>query len=419
MRHAWNRMSWWFVPSLLLAACGPTQEPGEPGESPQLGESTQAVLYPPPVPSSGNIVDSTAFLGPVGLNDAVQTRFTTNPQYLSFNFRVAAGAQVRLEVTHLGSSMGLDTGLFIYGPRDANGSYGTTLRAQDDDAGYGALSKVNSLTLAQGGEYLAVVSTGTGAGKQFRLALGCLNGACAEPSLFTACDLDVATRIEVCDESVVEVQGVTPAQALPQCTDAQDAHDAYVSQCAVSSGAKPWCANGEAAFTSKMWPVCKDFYYRYYGAGPLPLTQLPLSSTLQAAQATGHTRCKAGENWCDESLWTLNVPSVAGTPPVSLDVVAAGAFASIPALYAQEAPQFERLADLTYAQFTSRLDYFFPELAQALPGALGNGTEVPQVADFYTDIPVAPGAKDYHHVYVVYFPVSHQTAVFWFIQHEI
>ncbi|MCX0053695.1 hypothetical protein, partial [Escherichia coli] len=124
--------------------------------SAEVGERTQSILYPPPVPASDNIVDSTPYLGPVGLNDAVQTQFTTNPQYLSFSFNVAAGARVSLEVTHLGSSMYLDTGLFIHGPKNASGSYGTTVLAQDDDAGYGQLSKVASLTLAQGGEYLAV-----------------------------------------------------------------------------------------------------------------------------------------------------------------------------------------------------------------------------------------------------------------------
>ncbi|CAM4129732.1 hypothetical protein [Corallococcus exiguus] len=414
MRHAWNRL-WWLVPSLLVAACGPSQEQEAPTE---VGSSTQSILYPPPVPSSGNIVDSTAYLGPVGLNGAVQTQFTTNPQYLSFSFNVAEGARVSLEVTHLGSSMYLDTGLFIYGPKNASGSYGTTVLAQDDDAGYGQLSKVASLTLAQGGEYLAVVSTGTGAGKKFRLALGCLNGACAQDDLFTACDLDVATRIEVCDESVVETQSVTPAQALPQCTDAQDAHDAWLSQCAVSSGQKPWCANGEAAFTSRMWPVCKDFYRRYYGAGPLPLTELEDNDAINEARADGHTRCKAGENYCDEFLWTLNVPSVADTQPTQLDWVVEGAFATLPELSSNQRVQFTRQPNLTYADFASRIAWAFPELGQVLPQELGNGTEVPVVAHLYDDPLVAPGAHDFHNLYIVYFPQSHRTAVFWLIQHE-
>ncbi|RKG48453.1 hypothetical protein D7X30_40800 [Corallococcus sp. AB011P] len=418
MRHAWNRL-WWLVPSLLVAACGPSQEPVVSQEAPaEVGASTQSILYPPPVPASGNIVDSTAYLGPVGLNGAVQTQFTTNPQSLSFSFNVAAGARVSLEVTHLGSSMYLDTGLFIYGPKNASGSYGTTVLAQDDDAGYGQLSKVASLTLAQGGEYLAVVSTGTGAGKKFRLALGCLNGACAQDDLFTACDLDVATRIEVCDESVVETQQVTPAQALPQCTDAQDAHDAWLSQCAVSSGQKPWCANGEAAFTSRMWPVCKDFYRRYYGAGPLPLTELEDNDAINEARADGHARCKAGENSCDEFLWTFNVPSVADTQPTQLDWVVEGAFATLPELSSNQRVQFTRQPDLTYADFASRIAWAFPELGQVLPQELGNGTEVPVVAHLYDDPLVAAGAHDFHNLYIVYFPVSHRTAVFWLIQHE-
>jgi hypothetical protein len=167
-------LAWLFI----TTACGEVPEAPAP-ESPLLGESTQAVLYPPPTPASGNIVDSTAYLGPVALPGAVQTRFTTQPQYLSFSFQTLPGAQVKLEVTHLGSSMYLDTGLFVYGPKQANGSYGTTVLAQDDDAGYGQLSRISGVALPQGGEYLAVVSTGSGAGKQFRLQLDCLNSPCA------------------------------------------------------------------------------------------------------------------------------------------------------------------------------------------------------------------------------------------------
>ena len=161
----------------IATACGEVPEAPSPEAQP-LAESAQAVLYPPPAPASGNIVDSTAYLGPVAIGGAVQAQFTTQPQYLSFSFQAQPGVQVKLEVTHLGSSMYLDTGLFVYGPKDASGSYGTTVLAQDDDAGYGQLSRISSLTLPAGGEYLAVVSTGTGAGKRFRLQLDCLGGPC-------------------------------------------------------------------------------------------------------------------------------------------------------------------------------------------------------------------------------------------------
>jgi hypothetical protein len=176
MRQTWMRALLWVVSVALLGACGDVPE----AESQEhLGESTQAVLYPPPVPASGNIYDSTEDMGSVSIGGSVQTYFTTHPQYFSFKLQAPAGAHVKLEVTHLGSSMYLDTGLFLYGPKDASGSYGTTVLAQDDDEGYGKLSKIFGVNLVQGGEYLVVVSTGDGAGKRFRLQVDCIGGSCA------------------------------------------------------------------------------------------------------------------------------------------------------------------------------------------------------------------------------------------------
>lgn len=54
-----------------------------------------------------------------------------------------------------------------------------------------------------------------------------------------------------------------------------------------------------------------------------------------------------------------------------------------------------------------------------LPVELGDGTEVPVVAHLYDNPVVAPGAHDFHNLYIVYFPRSHRTAVFWLIQHEL
>jgi hypothetical protein len=165
---------------LLLAvatACGSVPD-GEASQAPSVGESSQAVLFPPAAPTSGNILDSTTYMGRVNLPGAVQTQFTTSPQYFSFSFPVTGPSSVKLEVTHLGSSMYLDTGLFLYGPRQPDGSFGNTLLAVDDDSGYGQLSRITSVSLPAAGEYLAVVSSGSGAGKRFRLQLDCLGGAC-------------------------------------------------------------------------------------------------------------------------------------------------------------------------------------------------------------------------------------------------
>ncbi|MFP2958742.1 PPC domain-containing protein [Myxococcus sp. 1LA] len=411
----------WVFSAMLLGACGPT-DTAEAVDVSALAEREQGVLYPPPLPLSGNIVDSTAFMGPLNMGGSVQTQFTTQPQYLSFAFNVAAGGQVALEVTHLGSSMYLDTGLFVYGPKNANGSYGTSLVAVDDDAGYGQLSKIASLSLPQGGEYLAVVSTGTGTGKRFRLQLNCLNDNCVDPALFATCDLDVATRIEVCVQALVEevdpVLGspYTAAEAFAACTDTNDAYASYVAECAAPRP-KPWCANGQQAFLQQMWPVCQDFYRAYYGVGPLELGGLPLSGTLQAALAAGNGHCKTGENWCDGLLATYTVPGVATVPQSLYRVADAVLYEALGE--AADHYRFERMPDLTYAQLGEYTGRWFPELLQAFPAELGNGTETPLVAHYHASYPVAPGAKDYHHLYVVLFPQSYKVAAFQVIQHEI
>ncbi|NMO16851.1 hypothetical protein HPC49_33050 [Pyxidicoccus fallax] len=164
----------------LATACGGVPDGDTSPESP-VGESTRAVLYPPPAPASGNILDSTTYMGRVNVPGAIQTQFTTTPQYFSFSFHVTGASTVKLEVTHLGSSMYLDTGLFLYGPRRADGSFGNTLLAVDDDSGYGQLSRISSVSLPAQGEYLAVVTSGSGAGKNFRLQVDCLGGACVTP----------------------------------------------------------------------------------------------------------------------------------------------------------------------------------------------------------------------------------------------
>ena len=165
----------WALTMAVLVACGGVSQWEE--SSAEMGSQQQPVLYAPPAAASGNVRDSTTYLGPVSLGGQVQTYFTTNPQYYSFTLQSPGSLRAALEVTHGGSSMSLDTGLFVYGPKNASGSYGSAPIAQDDDSGYGELSKLASVAL-QAGEYLVVVSSGDGAGKQFRLQTSCLSGAC-------------------------------------------------------------------------------------------------------------------------------------------------------------------------------------------------------------------------------------------------
>ncbi|NMO16353.1 hypothetical protein HPC49_47510 [Pyxidicoccus fallax] len=166
------------LPMVVLAGCENPTGGNAPVES--LRESPQAVMYFPPPPVSGNIYDSTTYLGPVALGGSVRTYFTQNPQYYSFKVTVPASLlRTRFEVTHEGTSMYLDTGLMVYGPKNASGSYGTHPWVQDDDYGYGQLSRIEAQLPA--GEYLVVVSSATGAGKQFQLQTTCVSGAACPP----------------------------------------------------------------------------------------------------------------------------------------------------------------------------------------------------------------------------------------------
>ncbi|AKT38612.1 hypothetical protein [Chondromyces crocatus] len=173
--RVWMRALLCALPLAVLGGCAGVEDEGT---FEVVGESTEAVLTTPPAPGSGNILDSTTYLGPLALEGAVQTYFTTNPQFYSFAVTIPAHSQVQVEVTQLGSSRGLDTSLFLYGPKDASGSYGTTPVALDDDDGYGELSRIKLASLEAGGEYLAVVGADAGAGKQFRLQPRCVGWSC-------------------------------------------------------------------------------------------------------------------------------------------------------------------------------------------------------------------------------------------------
>ncbi|NMO16532.1 hypothetical protein HPC49_07750 [Pyxidicoccus fallax] len=135
-------------------------------------------ITPPTPPASGNIADTTGAWRSVSVGGSVQTQCYLRPGYEGFRVQVQAGSQLRFETTHLGSSMYLDTGLFIYGPKDANGSYGSVVRAHDDDSGYGELSRIEATTFPQGGEYLVVVGWHNAADKQYRLQVDCVGGTC-------------------------------------------------------------------------------------------------------------------------------------------------------------------------------------------------------------------------------------------------
>jgi hypothetical protein len=277
---------------LMLAvatACGGAPE-GDAPQAPAVAETSQAVLHAPPAPASGNILDSTAYMGRVNVPGSVQTQFTTSPQYFSFSFHVTGPSAVKLEVTHLGSSMYLDTGLFLYGPRQPDGSYGTALLAQDDDSGYGQLSRINSVSLPAGGEYLAVVSSGSGAGKRFRLQVDCMGGACvtaAAPSGY-ALQLDEEPLTPELEETQTDIYW--------GCEGACNGW--------LTTYNFPWPYTGQPTLDMATRTIeAKPFFddYAYYATGTFPYANLepqllPIFSTFDVPQKLLATYSNGTEN---------------------------------------------------------------------------------------------------------------------------
>jgi 5'-nucleotidase (lipoprotein e(P4) family) len=129
---------------------------------------------------------------PTGSVDGVLSASTPRMGYL---FYATTGTAVGLEVTRAGSAAGIDTVLEVYGPRQADGSYPAT-GVEDDDTGYGKLSKLTGRTLpgtGNGGFYLAEVALKTAptAATKFRLALTCATSRCDRPGPAGPIGLDI------------------------------------------------------------------------------------------------------------------------------------------------------------------------------------------------------------------------------------
>lgn len=156
----------------LLVACG-----GQPEQTPANGDTVtttaQRLVPAPPTP-----FDSFLYIaGNLSVGSAVTGNTGVTANYEGYKLTVAAHTQVALEVTHLGTGMGVDTGLYVYGPKTQDG-YGYVARYGDDDSGYGELSKLPLVTLNQPGEYLVVVGWSNGLAKNYRLQASCVGGAC-------------------------------------------------------------------------------------------------------------------------------------------------------------------------------------------------------------------------------------------------
>jgi hypothetical protein len=230
----------------LTAAAGACSAKGEPVE-------------PPFADGKADIADRVPILGELPLGGAVAGELTEDLEFHGYTIEVRPGAQVKLDVTQRGSSRGLDTTLFLFGPASAAGAYGSEAIAYDDDSGWGTLSRLSGLELAEGGRYLVVVGTFDGRGRgRYRLAATCESGECGPVVAGGHCHPVIADDIRACVVDVMsdpENWAVSELEAVELCADAEPVADAYDEVCA---GASPpdFCAGSYEEFVLEHLPAC-------------------------------------------------------------------------------------------------------------------------------------------------------------------
>ena len=230
---------------VLVTGCADKGAPVEP----PLGEGD----------GKADIADRVPVLGALAFGGEVRGELTEDLEFHGYTLDVRDGARVTLDITQLGSSRGLDTALFVYGPAAPTGGYGTEAIAHDDDSGWGQLSRLRDLALAAGGRYLVVVGSFDGRGRgRYRLTATCLTGECA-PLPAGDCPALVAADIRACVEDVLaDPEDAPPGGALEAvalCADPEPVADAFDATCAAPAP-PAFCAGSYEEFARAVLPGC-------------------------------------------------------------------------------------------------------------------------------------------------------------------
>src|SRR5690606_10962837 len=239
-RAAMNRLAGFFAASLALFAC----------------DGKGAPLEPPIGGGKADVADRVPILGPLALGGEVRGEFREALAFPGYLLEVRAGAVVTIEISQLGSSRSLDSTLFVYGPATPDGGYGESAIAFDDDTGWGRLSRLRDLELAEGGRYLVVIGTHDGRGRgRYRVAADCESGDCAPAG---ACHPVIAADIRACVADLIEnADGIPPGEleAIELCSDAESVADAYDAVCQ-SADPAPLCDGTFEEFATGYVPLC-------------------------------------------------------------------------------------------------------------------------------------------------------------------
>lgn len=236
-------------------------------------ETREGPLVEPPFgDGKADVGDRVVDRGPLayGTEHGATAEIVEDLEFHGYTLAARPGAVVTLDVTQRGSSRGIDTTLFVYGPRVEEGGYGTAAIAHDDDAGWGRLSRLTALELTEGGTYLVVVGTHDARGRgRYRLEARCESGECTPiapppppPSPSGACHPALAAAITGCiDDHVTSdpewFYSMTRRDLVEQCADVEVVAPAFDALCAGAAPPADVCALSIEALATDYLPVCR------------------------------------------------------------------------------------------------------------------------------------------------------------------
>ncbi len=191
--------------------------------------------------------------------------FDSDFQFFGFRFGGSAGDDVKIENTQRGSSVGLDTTLFLYGP--GVDRYSSAL-VFDNDSGWGALSRIETVVLPGDGTYLVVVGTADARGfGSFAIELSCNGASCGRPAVSFTCDL-VGDQVSDCQfDQVSDYEwdcggsdcSVPPESILEltfeSCTDVDAGYFYRDNLCSRPGASFDFCEAPDADWES-LWSTC-------------------------------------------------------------------------------------------------------------------------------------------------------------------
>jgi endonuclease I len=159
--------------------------------------------------------DSVLPIGRLPFSGEVFGEFTEDGQLDGYFFTAEAGAVITVDNSNLGTSRNLDSTLFLYGPMNEDGHFGSEPLVSDDDSGWGTHARIRDFVVPERGDYLVVISTYLEIDRgRYRLGLICEGPSCVVPC-DTSCNQDDPCSGQICDSD----HGCISQELPLECSD--------------------------------------------------------------------------------------------------------------------------------------------------------------------------------------------------------